>query len=97
MDDNIEVISVDENTNSISISKLMFPHLKKFMSNEYKDICKQLNECVIATNIAYKYYAAKTKSISLQSKLYTSLYHPTNGLFSYFKLLSNSKPIGNMP
>ena len=49
---NVEAINVDDNTNATSISKPTFPHLKKFMSNEYEDMRVQLNEYVIATNVA---------------------------------------------
>ena len=88
---NVEAINVDDNTNATSISKPTFPHLKKFMSNEYEDMRVQLNEYVIATNVAYRHYIAENKPTSPWSKLHTSLYHPTNGLFSCFKLPSNSK------
>ena len=94
--DNAEVINVDRDVNPTTASKPAFPHLKKFMSNEYEDMRMHLNECVIATNVAYKYYASENKPTSPWMKLHTSLYHPTNGLFSCFKLPSNSKPLGNM-
>ena len=66
------------------------------MSNEYEEMRVQLNEIVLATNVAYKYYPAENKPTSPWKKLYISLYDPTNGLFLPFKIPCNAKPIKTM-
>ena len=42
INNNVEEINIDKNTNPISFSKPASPHLKKFILNEYKDMCMQL-------------------------------------------------------
>ena len=65
-----EVAYAKANTNmstytNISISKPSFLYMGKFISNEYKEMCTQLNDIVLATNVAYKYYPVENKPISL--------------------------------
>ena len=96
-----EAVHVEANINTptsanTSTSKPSFPYMGKFMSNEYEEMRVQLNEIVLATNVAYKYYPAENKPTSPWKKLYTSLYDPTNGLFSPFKIPCNAKPIKTM-
>lgn len=100
MSDNSSIDSNDNNDHAVIIStsssKPVFPYMSKFMSLEYEEIRTRLNEVVLALNVAYKYYPAENKPTSPWKKLYESLYNPTNGLFSTFKIPSNSKPIQTM-
>ena len=63
---------------------------------EYEDMRSKLNEIVLATNVACKYYPAENKATSLWKKLFESLGNPSNGLFSNYKLPVNAKPIQTM-
>ena len=63
----------------ITITKPRFPTLKKFMGNEYEDMRVQLNELVIATNVAYSYYPIEDKPTCTWKKLYKSLYDVPGG------------------
>ena len=90
--DTPEIICVEHSTNIIP-SKPVFPHMTKFMSAEYEEMRMHLNEIILATNVAYKYYPAENKPTPPWKKLYKSLYNPSNSLFSVFKPPSNAKPI----
>ena len=56
---NNEVVIYVETTTSTTSMKPSFPHIAKFMSDENEEMCVRLNEVVIATNVAYKYYPAE--------------------------------------
>ena len=89
----IQETVITEGTTSISTANPVFPYMSKFISLEYKEMWLKLNEIVLETNIAYKYYSAKNKPTSLWKKLYESLYNSIYGLFSNYKIPMNTKPI----
>ena len=60
-------------------------HKNKFMSFEYEEMRSKLNDVVLATSVAYKYYPAENKPPSQWRKLCESVYNPTYGLFSTCK------------
>ena len=60
----------DNNNQEVTTNtKPRFPHLKKFMGNEYEDMRMELNEMVIATNVAYEYCSIEDKPTCPWKKL----------------------------
>lgn len=74
-----EVMHVE--TSSVG-TKPSFPHMAKFMSDEYEELRLCLNEVTIATNVAYQNYPVENKSTSPWKKSHKALCNNTNGLFS---------------
>jgi len=76
----------DNNNQEVTTNtKPRFPHLKKFMGNEYEDMRMELNEMVIATNVTYEYCSIEDKPTCPWNKLHNSLYHEIDRLFLVLK------------